>query len=189
MSIDALHYYNYSEGSLINLSEPVTLYIESGLVMLSTDNPSEGEYSVGILGPGMVFGLAIADVGCQAVALVPTRLRALTSNTQTAADIDLLNHALTARLRHTHALLAVANQRPVMRRFCSLLDLLGQYLGRRTPQGLLIDVRLTHQQLATLIGSTRVTITRMLGELKERGKVSQLENQRLLLVEQVKQVV
>ncbi|MBD2102243.1 Crp/Fnr family transcriptional regulator [Leptolyngbya sp. FACHB-261] len=177
---DALHYYTYSEGSSIDLVEPVIFYIDSGLVMLCANTPEEGDYSVGILGPGMVFGRTIADEGCQAVALVTTQLRALAS-TQTIADLNLLNDALIARLRHTHTLLEVANQRPVMRRFCSLLEVLGNHLGRTTPQGVLIDVRLTHQQLATLIGSTRVTITRMLGELKDQGVVCQMENQRLLL--------
>lgn len=44
-----------------------------------------------------------------------------------------------------------------------------------------IKVRLTHQMLANAIGTTRVTITRLLGELQQQGKVSFDDERHLLL--------
>ena len=36
-------------------------------------------------------------------------------------------------------------------------------------KGITVDLKLSHQAIAEAIGSTRVTITRLLGDLKESG--------------------
>ena len=46
-----------------------------------------------------------------------------------------------------------------------LLDLVDQY-GRPAEGGTLIDIRLSHQELANIIGSTRESVTVVLGELQ-----------------------
>ena len=51
-----------------------------------------------------------------------------------------------------------------------LLDLAGQY-GTPTVQGTLLGIKLSHQDLANIIGSTRETVTVVLGELQAEGKV------------------
>lgn len=49
-----------------------------------------------------------------------------------------------------------------------LLELSEQY-GRRTPDGVELSIRLAHQDLASVIGSTRETVTVLLGELQAEG--------------------
>jgi CRP-like cAMP-binding protein len=49
-----------------------------------------------------------------------------------------------------------------------LLELAEQY-GRRAPSGVALDIRLSHQDLASVIGSTRETVTVALGELQAEG--------------------
>ncbi len=49
-----------------------------------------------------------------------------------------------------------------------LLELAEQY-GRETPEGVLVDIKLSHQDLANVIGSTRETVTVVLGELQAEG--------------------
>jgi CRP/FNR family transcriptional regulator len=46
-----------------------------------------------------------------------------------------------------------------------------------------IDVKLTHQELANLIGSTRETTTATLNELKRLGFI-EMEKRRLIVVDQ-----
>lgn len=60
-----------------------------------------------------------------------------------------------------------------------LWDLVEQY-GRRIPEGLLIDIKLSHQDLASLIGVTRESVTLTLGELQLEGLVS-VGRQRLVV--------
>ena len=43
--------------------------------------------------------------------------------------------------------------------------------GRVTPNGIRIDERFTHMQLAEMIGTSRETLTKVLNELREAGLI------------------
>jgi len=51
----------------------------------------------------------------------------------------------------------------------SFLMVLCRDFGVASEKGITIDLRLSHQAIAEAIGSTRVTITRLLGDLKDSG--------------------
>ena len=51
-----------------------------------------------------------------------------------------------------------------------IVELMEKY-GEQTPDGTLISIRLSHQELANIIGSTRETVTVQLGELQSEGCV------------------
>ena len=51
-----------------------------------------------------------------------------------------------------------------------LLELMERY-GRVTPLGIRIDVRFTHLQLSAMIGTSRETLTKALGELRASGAI------------------
>lgn len=59
----------------------------------------------------------------------------------------------------------------VKNRLYFLLQRLAIQQGTQVNNGTQIDLKLTHQELATMIGSTRSTVTRMLNELEEEGKI------------------
>ena len=78
--------------------------------------------------------------------------------------------------RRLRSLLFASNRE----RLTSLLwDLLEQY-GSRVSDGVLLDIRLSHQDLANLIGVTRESVTLALGELQSEGVVS-LGRQRIVV--------
>lgn len=52
-----------------------------------------------------------------------------------------------------------------------LLELAEQY-GKATPDGVELGIRLSHQDFANVIGSTRETVTVVLGELQNEGLIS-----------------
>ena len=60
-----------------------------------------------------------------------------------------------------------------------LLELADQY-GRQTAEGLALGIKLSHQDLANVIGSTRETVTVVLGELQTEGLV-QLGRRKIVL--------
>jgi CRP-like cAMP-binding protein len=76
---------------------------------------------------------------------------------------------LSRRLRQTEAILALVGHRRVEDKLRSLLLLLRQEVGYPVEKGTRIGVRLTHQHLANAIGTTRVTVTRLLGKLQKEG--------------------
>ena len=71
--------------------------------------------------------------------------------------------------------------RRVEERLRAFLDLLAADYGQPVEAGIRVGVRLTHQDLANALGSTRVTITRLLGQLRDEGWLV-LESGRHLVV-------
>ncbi|TVQ11438.1 MAG: Crp/Fnr family transcriptional regulator, partial [Leptolyngbya sp. DLM2.Bin27] len=63
-------------------------------------------------------------------------------------------------------------QGQVPQRLQQLLGWLALKFGRPTEQGRLIQLRLTHQDMADAIGTTRVTVTRLMQELERNGQIS-----------------
>jgi CRP-like cAMP-binding protein len=54
-------------------------------------------------------------------------------------------------------------------------------MGEPIAQGSRLKIRLTHQNLANAIGTTRVTVTRLLGEFQRQGAVS-IDGDRHLII-------
>ena len=64
-----------------------------------------------------------------------------------------------------------------------LLELAEQY-GRSTKNGVELGIKLSHQDLANMIGSTRETVTVVLGELQAEGRL-QLGRRKIVLIDVV----
>jgi CRP/FNR family transcriptional regulator len=56
-------------------------------------------------------------------------------------------------------------------RLANLLPLLAQKFGQSTDGIVTIDLRLTHQDLAAMIASTRESVTKVLNEMRNRGVI------------------
>jgi CRP-like cAMP-binding protein len=57
-------------------------------------------------------------------------------------------------------------------RLVSFLLILCRDFGVPCADGITIDLKLSHQAIAEAIGSTRVTVTRLLGDLREKKMIS-----------------
>ena len=84
-------------------------------------------------------------------------------------------------LTHRAGSMAVAN---IEDRLYRVLSSVAHEHGTRSPQGLVIQFPLTHEDLSFLIGAHRVTITRAMKELRQAGKI-RLEGKRLVLPQEV----
>ncbi|MEQ8210483.1 MAG: Crp/Fnr family transcriptional regulator [Lacipirellulaceae bacterium] len=67
-------------------------------------------------------------------------------------------------------------------RLVHLLLELAEAYGKRTAEGIELKIKLSHQDLASVIGSTRETVTVVLGELQNEGKI-QLGRRKIILTE------
>jgi CRP-like cAMP-binding protein len=73
------------------------------------------------------------------------------------------------RLRQSEALITLLGLRRVEERLRGLLELLASDYGQPCELGLKLELRLTHQDLASALCTSRVTITRLLGSLRDQG--------------------
>ncbi|GAC1414582.1 MAG: hypothetical protein NVSMB64_24790 [Candidatus Velthaea sp.] len=100
---------------------------------------------------------------------------------QPAAAIDVIA-SFTRRLTESQVLIEdLLNNSVNIRLYRTILELAKQF-GKEDAGGTLIDIPLTHQRLADMIGSNRVTVTRKLHELQERGVIEGRRNATIALV-------
>jgi len=94
--------------------------------------------------------------------------------------VNVIRH-LSRRLQSAERELeAMAYQRVDQRLARKLLDL-GQRFGVVTERGTLIQARLTQQELAEMVGTTRETLAHTLGDFKRRGLLDSTNHQVTIL--------
>lgn len=167
-----LHYYD--KGENIPLAEEGVWQVYRGIAQLSQISASGEEVLLGWVQPFTFFGLWLTHIeSYQVKALSDLYLRWYNlneiENSPQLSQVMLTQ--LARRMRQTEALLAIAGLKRVEERLQELLALLKQELGQPVAEGTRIGVRLTHQNLANAIGTTRVTVTRLLGDFQRQGLV------------------
>ena len=77
---------------------------------------------------------------------------------------------LSAQIAERELAVAIALEPRVERRLLLKLRQLAERWGRVTPDGIRLDLRLTHQELANMVGAVRESVTIALGRLAERRR-------------------
>ncbi len=156
-----------------------------GVVQLSQLHLSGEEVILGWAKPSTFFGMWLNHIEkYQAKALSDTYLRWY-SLSEIEASSPLARTFFTDTVRgmgQTEALLAIAGLRRVEDRLRELLLLLKQEMGQPVPEGTRIVIRLTHQNIASAMGATRVTVTRLLGEFQRQGYIT-LDSDRHIIID------
>ncbi len=162
-----LHGQQISE-SLPNLSDSSTA---TGLI----DSPKDPVPSLlALVGTGQPFELG-RDLQIQVTAHTRNtqvlRIHARELSLVPGFEMDTLQ---AFRYQHQRQMLRLNNltRGRTVDQLLGYLHLLAEEFGEEDHAGLHIPFVLTHAQLAGAIGSTRVTITRMLGELRKYGEIS-----------------
>ena len=83
----------------------------------------------------------------------------------------LLLQGRSSRILQTETMIETLTHRDMSSRLVSFLLVLCRDFGMPGTRGITIDLKLSHQAIAEAIGSTRVTITRLLGDLRNDGLV------------------
>jgi CRP-like cAMP-binding protein len=162
----------FGTGSTIPLNSQEIWVVCRGVVQLSTLYPSGDEALLGLAGPAMPFGLPLTWIHpYQAIALSDVDLMKvpLTEIERSPVLGHSIGQHLIRRLRQTEAILALTGYRRVEDRLRQLLHLLNQEFGQPIEHGTRLNIRLTHQHLASTIATTRVTVTRLLGQFRQEG--------------------
>jgi CRP-like cAMP-binding protein len=100
-----------------------------------------------------------------------------------APEVANLTSFIGAHLQQVEELMMIRSHKAIDVKLVRLLAWLSHRFGRTEERGQVIDLRITHQDLAELAGTTRVTITRTLGQLETRGLIHRLPLGRIVLRE------
>ncbi len=138
--------------------------IDFGFVRTFTLDEDGTIMTLGIWGAGDVVGYPLAKVDPYHIeCLNKVQARRFQADASTAFEQVLWSH-----LSQSQAFLVI-RQGSMRVRLDRFLVWLADKFGQRSDTGYHIPFRLTHQDIADVIDSTRVTVTRSVGELEEKG--------------------
>ena len=166
----------FSRHDLIPPREDVLWRIERGAVRTMTWSEQGALITLGYWGAGDVVGHPLSR-------LKPYQIQCLTSVETSILSLGMWEQALDAMLLHiqqAEEILSIVHRKPVSLRLWQFLVWLGHKFGRDIHQGRLIDLGITHQEIAEVINTTRVSVTRMLQQFEEEGML--LRHQRRLVL-------
>lgn len=174
--LPSLSQHKFKRRDLMPLGNSLLWQIDVGVVRTSTWNEEGTLVTLGFWGPGDIVGQPISQIN-------PYQIECLTTVEAWILPVDCWNfhQAMLSHIQQTEELLKIIHCKHVECRLLQFLNWLARRFGREVAQGQLIDLPLTHQDIAQDIGTTRVTVTRLLNRFKQEGKII-LSGQRCILL-------
>jgi len=164
-------------------------FIEKGRVRLTKLSPEGKRVILALLGPGDLIGEAAWESGehdSYAETVEDTRLyqigrEAFENLVRENPEFGLrLIQIIGVRLKQAQARIEDLVFRPVPSRVARLLLSLAESHGKVTPNGIRVEFRLTHQEIANLVGSSRVTVTQILNRFRSSHWI-EIESKRVTI--------
>lgn len=162
-----------------DVTDPVSI-VQSGAVALFRALPGNRSICVGILGPGDIVlhqtgpehDAVMIEAMTDAVILQEGFARLVTV---LSGSPQLVQAALSSLRRQTTEMQDLVSRvlsRDIALRLAAALLSLAERFGRPSADGTLaIGIPIAHKTLARMIGSNRVTVTRVMTEMREQGMV------------------
>lgn len=132
--------------------------------------------------PGEIFGLSEDNQshqrGLYAQAITDTKLLCIQKSDfdqfllQNPSTALFIIKQLASRLRSVGDMLSNVTSDGAHVRFIKLLQRLSEFYGRNKNNEVYIDIYLTHQEMADMIGVCRQTVSSMVGVLKKQGIIN-----------------
>lgn len=166
-------------------------FVLKGLVQISIFRIDGAEVVLELMGPDTICGEGAAFDGLprfsSAVAVEDTETiefdsgklsPAFREHPEFASSLlrvtSLKQRVLAIRLKHL-------TSREPQERIMELLTRLEEMFAIEHPKGRLLVTQLTHEQIAAMTGTSRVTVTRTLQRLREQGRITTVEGHILLM--------
>ena len=160
-----------------------------------------GEYkeaTVALLAEGDVFGeLSLKEMSCQnafAEAVTDARVAVvrkavLNEVIKRRPEFALkLFFSFSERLRQSEEVIDSLLEREVSARLATLLSNLGNRFGETNGSGAVLNMRLTHQDLANMIVSTREAVSKVMSEFQREGLI-EVRDRRIAITPSLKRTI
>jgi CRP-like cAMP-binding protein len=164
----------YEKGEEISIFDPGVWQVYKGVVQLSRIGNDGREVIIGWGTSNTAFGSWLDNPpNYRALALTDVYVKWYEEKDiqRSASLARSLIAQFSDRLIQSERLMAIAANRRIEDRLWELLLMLAKIMGQKAIDGTRLPLRFTHQQLAEIICTTRVTITRVLGTFQDRGWV------------------
>ncbi|MGE5659071.1 MAG: Crp/Fnr family transcriptional regulator [Actinomycetota bacterium] len=172
--------HQFARRSLLPLRGDSLWQIEIGAVRTLTWLEDGTTITLGFWGPGNVIGKNLSQINPYQMECI-TKVEAVAIPTH---NLPQITDALILNIKQGEEFMAIRGYKKVDVMLLRLLSWLATRFGHEVEKGQLIDLRLTHQDLADLLGTTRVTITRMFKKFEQQGLIHRFSQHRIILQEE-----
>jgi CRP/FNR family transcriptional regulator len=164
-------------------------FIETGRVRVTRLSAEGKTVILALLGPGEIIGEAAWEAGehdSYAETLEDSRIyqigrEAFQGLIRENPDFGLrLIQIIGVRLKQAQARIEDLVFRQVPSRVARLLISLAESHGKVTPKGIRVEFPLTHQEIADMVGSSRVTVTQILNKFRSSNWI-EIESKRVTI--------
>ncbi len=163
----------YKRGNPILCDPAFVGIVERGQIIQTAIHSDGSETVLGFLGAGAI--LSGGDHQRYAVRICAhTDGQVLWRAWVGAAGDPAIGAALRRQINQQQVWAAAQGHPQIARRILGIVQLLAEGFGVPHAPGTLVDLRLTHGQLAAAVGATRSTVTRALGELRRAGQIDSI---------------
>ncbi len=159
--------YLFSRREVIPPRNDVLWRIQHGAVRTLTWGEDGTFITLGYWGLGDLIGYPLSRIK-------PYQIECLTAVEVSIVPAHLWHQDVDAFLSHIQQaedLLSIVHRKPMSLRLWQFLLWLSEKFGRDIDKGKLIDLNITHQDIAEVLNTTRVTITRLLQQFEEDGAI------------------
>ncbi|BAY27470.1 Crp/Fnr family transcriptional regulator [Calothrix sp. NIES-2100] len=173
---DQIPYRLFTRREMIPPRNDVLWRIERGAVRTLTWSEEGTFITLGYWGSGDLIGSPLSKVK-------PYQIECLTNVEVSIVPPHLWYHDVNALLSHiqqAEELLSIVHCKPMSVRLWQFLVWLSGKFGREVEEGKLIDLNATHQEMAEVLNTTRVTVTRLLQQFEEEGTLVRQKRQLIL---------
>lgn len=155
--------------------------LKKGIVKISRILPEGKKLTLALLEPGEIFGEleaveeSVRDAEAEAhtdVLICVLSRGDLMNLVRSKPELGIrLSKLMGFRRRVIENRMENLIYRTIPQRLASLLVELTRQFGEKLPDGIRLSVSLTHEDMASLIGASRATVTEALNELKKQGLI------------------
>ena len=175
----------FEKGDEITVLDSHIWQVYRGVVQLSRVQQNGKESILGWITANGTFGDCFDDSSELYRAVAISNVYARRYTIQDTVENPLLARQFLAqfsdRLIKSEKLLSIIAVKRIEERFTQLLLMLKEDMGQSVDNGVRLQVRFTHQQLAEAICTTRVTITRIMGDLQNRNLICLDKNRHIII--------
>lgn len=174
--------YIFTRREVIPPRNDVLWRIEHGAVRTLTWGEDGTFITLGYWGLGDLIGYPLSRIQ-------PYQIECLTGVEVSVVPAHLWHQDVDALLSHIQQaedLLSIVHRKPISLRLWQFLLWLSEKFGRDIDKGKLIDLNITHQDIAEVLNTTRVTITRLLQQFEEEGTI--LRHKRRIILQLPKNI-
>lgn len=170
---------NFNRRSFLPLRQDSVWLLQTGVVRTLTVLEDGTAVTLGLWGKGDIVGTWSQADSYQIESLTPVEATLIEKQ-----NWHEVTEAMLLHIQRSEQFIEILHYKQAEARLLQLFGWLAKRFGYQVQTGQRIDLRLTHQDIADLIGLTRVTVTRLLKAFERQGIIQRQERQFIVMQDQ-----